>query len=120
MRHMSFALTTDQFRDRTKTVTRRSGWKNLKPGEIVMGCVKCQGLKKGERVERLGPIRVVEVSRIQLCEISPEDCRREGFPDLTPFEFMEMYCRHNGGNGQQIVTRILFEYVDQPALVQGA
>lgn len=34
-RNMSFALTTDQVKDRVKTVTRRNGWWFLKPGDIV-------------------------------------------------------------------------------------
>ena len=62
-RNISFALTTDQFRARTKTVTRRLGWETLKAGDILMGCERCQGLKKGEKIKQLGPIRVVGVSR---------------------------------------------------------
>jgi len=50
MRNMSFFLTTDQIRNKTKTVTRRDGWLFLKPGDIVQACVKCQGLKKGEKI----------------------------------------------------------------------
>ena len=56
-RNMSFALTTEQFLNRTKTVTRRKGWRFLKPGDVVMGCKKCMGLKPGEQLERLGLIR---------------------------------------------------------------
>jgi hypothetical protein len=32
MKHMSFALTTSQIRNRTKTVTRRMGWATAKRG----------------------------------------------------------------------------------------
>ena len=60
-RHMSFSMTTAQFRARTKTVTRRFGWWFLKPGDLVMGVEKSQGLKKGEKVVRLGLIRIVSV-----------------------------------------------------------
>lgn len=35
MRNMSFALTTPQILNRSKTVTRRAGWSFLKPGDIV-------------------------------------------------------------------------------------
>lgn len=64
MRNMSFALTTDQVRQQTKTVTRRLGWKTLKPDTLIQPVVKGMGLKKGETVERIGgPIRVLNVRR---------------------------------------------------------
>ena len=34
-RHMSFSMTTEAVRNRTKTVTRRLAWWDLKPGEHV-------------------------------------------------------------------------------------
>ena len=46
-RNMSFALTTEQFKARTKTVTRRFGWWFLKPGDVVRGVEKAMGLKPG-------------------------------------------------------------------------
>ena len=60
-RNMSFMLTTEQIRNRTKTVTRRLGWQFLKTGDVLNACVKCQGLKPGETVERLCQIRVTSV-----------------------------------------------------------
>jgi hypothetical protein len=42
-------MTTEQFRTGQKTVTLRLGWVNLKPGDVLMGVEKCQGLRKGER-----------------------------------------------------------------------
>jgi hypothetical protein len=54
VRNISFALTTAQVRARTKTVTRRVGWTFLKPGDLLQPVVKCRGLKKGERVEKIG------------------------------------------------------------------
>ena len=113
MRLMSFALTTDQIRSRTKTVTRRIGWKTLKPGTLLQPVEKSQGLKNGERVTTIGgPIRVVAVDRVVLGDISPQDVYREGFPTMTPREFVEMFKRHNGGLRDQMVTRIQFEYVE--------
>lgn len=50
MRNISFALTTPQFKSRSKDVTRRIGWWFLKPGDVVMGVEKGMGLKKGEKV----------------------------------------------------------------------
>lgn len=110
---MSFALTTDQVRARTKTVTRRRGWVTAKPGDVVQPIVKGQGLKKGEQVERIGgPIRFVAVDRVVLGDISPQDVHREGFPQLTPRQFVAMFKQHNGGLRDQVVTRIQFEYVE--------
>ena len=38
MRNISFSLTTRQFRDGSKDVTRRVNWQNLKPGDHLMAC----------------------------------------------------------------------------------
>jgi hypothetical protein len=112
MRNISFALTTKQFRDRSKSVTRRLGWKNLKPGERVCGIVKGMGLKPGEKIERLGVIEVVSVSREELRVMTDADCAREGFPEMKAVEFVSMFCKHMGCDPSEIVTRIEFRYVD--------
>lgn len=113
MRNMSFALTTEQIRTRQKTVTRRNGWTFAKVGDVVQPVVKTQGLKRGEHVEKIGgPIRFVAVDRVVLGDITPQDVYREGFPNLTPREFVAFYKRANGGRRDQIVTRIQFEYFD--------
>lgn len=109
-RNMSFALTTQQIKDRTKTVTRRKGWARLHAGAIVNACVKCMGLRKGQKPERLGLIEIVSVRREPLSAIDADDVRREGF-DMTPAEFVDMFCRHMGGDRNQVVTRIEFKYL---------
>lgn len=113
MKNISFALTTRQFRERTKFVTRRLGWKTLRPGEILMACEKCQGLKKGEHPVKLGAIRVTEIWHEPLHLIT-EECGAtalEGFPEMTPQEFVEFFCEHNGCTSDRVVTRIRFEYL---------
>lgn len=110
-RNMSFTLTTDQIRNKIKTVTRRTGWRFLKPGEILNACVKCQGLKKGEKVEKICQIKVISVSREQLCCITQIDLRNEGFPFLTVSEFIDMFCSVNNCAGDSAITRIEFEYI---------
>lgn len=110
---MSFWLTREQFIAQLKDVTRRLGWVFLKPGDLVWGCEKCQGLPKGSSVVKLGLIRIVDVRREPLNAITPEDVKREGFPDLTPPEFVEFFCKHMGVTPETIVTRIEFEYVRQ-------
>ena len=111
MRNISFALTTPQIRNRRKTVTRRAGWLFLKPGDLLQGVVKSQGLKKGEHPEKLCVIRVVRVSREPLNYISRAEVEHEGFPDKSPQWFIAFYCGHNKGVPSQMITRIEFEYV---------
>ncbi len=115
MRGISFMLTTRQVRDRTKRVTRRVGWKNLKAGDKLLACVKCMGLEKGERREVICTIVVTAVTREALCRIAdyPNDCALEGFPELAPEEFVSMFCKHHRGClPHTIITRIEFDYVD--------
>lgn len=110
MRNISFALTTPQFLDGTKDVTRRLGWRDLSPGSYLMGCRKCQGLKPGESLERLRIIHIVSVRRERLDAITAEDVYREGFPGMTPEAFVAMFCKHMGCKPETTVTRIEFEH----------
>lgn len=112
MRSMSFMLTTDQIRSRTKTVTRRTGWANLKPGTLLRAVVKGMGLRKGERMEPLAIIQVVDVCRPILSGIDPADVVREGFQGMSREEFMEMFCESRKGcTPNTVVTCIEFKYV---------
>jgi hypothetical protein len=109
---MSFHLTEQQFVDGTKDVTRRVGWSQLKPGARLRAVRKAMGLRKGEKQHVLGHIEVLSVRREPLCLIDQEDCRREGFPDMTPAEFVEMFCQANPCEPTQVITRIEFRKVD--------
>ncbi len=111
MRNISFALTTAQFKARAKTVTRRLGWEYLKPGDHLMGCEKCQGLKAGEKIVRLGEIVVVSVRREPLDQMTADDCVLEGFPELSRQEFGVMFMHANKCSWIAMVTRIEFAYV---------
>ncbi len=94
MRNMSFALTTAQFIDGSKDVTRRLGWELLKVGDRLMGCEKCQGIKAGGLV-RLGEIEILHVSRqplrymIDVPKWGTEEASREGFPEMTGEQFVQ-------------------------------
>jgi len=114
-RNMSFSLTTQQIRERTKDVTRRLGWANLKAGQRLNACRKCQGLRPGEAIERLALIEVVSVLRLRLDSITQDDVRREGFTNMTASEFVAMFCEHMKVDPTTTVTRIEFRYVDEPA-----
>lgn len=122
MRNISCALTTPQILDQSKDVTRRLGWLKLKPGDLLQPVKKCMGLKPGEKVEKLGPpVRVVATSRVMLRMMTdhPEygraECIREGFPHLTPEQFVSMFCAtHKGCTPETVITRIEFKYEAMP------
>lgn len=112
-RNMSFALTTQQIRDRTKTVTRRFGWWNLKPGQIINAVEKSMGIKKGEKINVLCQIRIVSTRQEPLSDMADEDCAREGFPHFKDkWEFIAMLIEHyNLDHANVPVNRIEFEYI---------
>lgn len=118
MRQMSFSLTTPQMLARTKTVTRRNGWAQLQAGTLLQAVEKSQGLRKGEKVRKLGVIRVVSVRGEALSELVGTDygdaeARLEGFPDHTGEQFVEMFCdSHEDCCADTVVTRIEFEHVE--------
>ena len=116
MRNMSFALTTAQVQDESKTVTRRFGWWFLKPGDMIRPVRKTMGLKKGEKIEPLLPsgrcIKVVSVRSEPLNEITKADCIKEGFPKFSPKDFIDMLVMHYRCLTDKAVNRIEFEYVD--------
>ncbi len=111
-------LTPDQILARTKTVTRRMGWSHLAPGVLLQPVRKGMGLRKGEKIQKLGaPIKVTSVRQESLWYmwLEPEyglaECKREGFPEMTPLDFIDMFCgSHKSCGRDSIVTRIEFEY----------
>ena len=114
MRNISFMLTQPQIKNRSKTVTRRNGWRFLRVDELLQGVDRCQGLKKGEHPVKLEVIRVKEVSFEPLEAITPEDVIREGFPEMTCGQFIDMFIKsHKGVKPETEITRIVFGYVDE-------
>lgn len=107
-------MTTEQIKDRSKTVTRRFGWKFLKPGDELWAVEKSMGLKPGEKVKRLAKIRVIDVREESLNMMPLTDCAKEGFPEMMPQDFMQMLINHYSPKvtGSSIVNRIEFEYLD--------
>jgi hypothetical protein len=114
MRNISFSATKAQFRARTKTVTRRMRWERVRAGDRLMGVEKAQGLKRGEKIVKLGVIEAVDVRREPLDAITQADVILEGFPDLTPAQFVAFFCDFNHCAPDATVTRIAFKYVDDP------
>jgi hypothetical protein len=127
MRNISASLTEKQILESVarvargeppvKDVTRRLGWEYLKVGEHLQVCRKCMGRKPGEPLVKLAVIEVLSVRRERLSALrqpyyGPEECRREGFPDLSPQEFINFFCRtHKGCISSKPVTRIEFKYI---------
>jgi hypothetical protein len=112
--------------DRSKDVTRRLGWKNLKAGDHFMAVEKSMGLKKGEKInpicelvcvsERWEPLR----SLINDIEYGKSECIREGFSNFDPYGFGIFFIRTHGlgWNGENyskawdtLIHRIEFAYV---------
>ena len=114
MRMISFQKTLPQFMDGSKTVTRRMGWKNLNAGQVLMGVEKAMGLKKGEKVNKLGVIQVVSTRWEPLEDITQEDVVREGFRYWTPEEFIEFFCKFNKCKRTDLVNRIEFKKLCNP------
>ncbi len=108
MRNMSFTLTTPQMRARTKTVTRRRGWADLKPGDVVLAVEKGMGLRRGEKVRPIRPIQIVSNRRERLADMTDDECVLEGFPALTATQFAQRFGKHMG----PVPNRIEFRHLD--------
>lgn len=107
---MSFALTTQQIINETKTVTRRLGWWFLNRLDMIQAVEKCQGLKKGEKVKRLKTLIILSTYPERLNTITAEEVEKEGFKGKSPEWFIEMFCKHNNCLPDTVVNVIRFEY----------
>lgn len=136
MVNMSFHITKKQFLDGSKDVTRRIrhysknnpkevvGWGKLKPDGHFSAVEKSQGLRKGERINYFGQCICISNEPEPLNEIIKRPYRnvtwdgavssnrsemaREGFPDLTAKEFVDMFCAEMKCHPTTIVNRIEF------------
>ena len=122
MRNMSFAMTTPQIMDGTKTVTRRLGWLHVKPGQQLRPVRKCMGLRPGEKLDVLrDPLTIMSVRREPLRLMTDDvdygffELELEGFGAHPvyqwPSQFVAMFCAtHKGCTPDTVVTRIEFAY----------
>jgi len=136
--NISFSETTEQIRQHRKHVTRRVD-KSLRlskkePGTILQSIERGQGIKKGEHVVKLDQIIILEVNREPLDDIIRRPVREipevirwkhiatpiltetvlEGFPELTPVEFVDLFCRINKKcTPETEITRVLFDYQER-------
>lgn len=112
-RLMAVSLTEPQVRDRVKTVTRRAGWRMLRVGDQLTLCRKVMGRRRGEPLERIATVEIISVRREPLDAITAADVAAEGFPHLTPGQFVAFFCgTHRGCQPGTDVTRIEWRYLD--------
>lgn len=113
---MSFALTTRQLLDGSKTVTRRKGWTFLRVGDKVQAIDKLDFRRKGGS-KVLGICTIVAVRRERIDAITDADCAREGFPGRTAEDFVPLFCQKMRVTPDMMVTRIEFTFEPaQPSL----
>jgi hypothetical protein len=113
-RLMSVSFTEAAVAARTKTVTRRLGWRMVKPGDRLQLCRKVMGRRKGDPLVRLALVEVVDVNRQRLDSLTWADVEREGFPGQSPDWFVTFFCNtHRGCTPETEVTRIEWRYLDE-------
>lgn len=109
MRNMSFAMIGPEMYAEIKNVTRRFGWWFLKPGDRVMAVEKAMGLKKGEKIIQIYEIEIISTRPEPLEAITQADVIREGFPNWSPEQFINMPVNHYKADPKKIVNRIEFK-----------
>ena len=112
MRNMSFSMTTPQFRNGSKDVTRRFGWWFIRAGDRVQAVEKAMGLKRGEKMNKLGVIEIVSTRKEPLNTITQDDCVREGFPHFLPSDFVNMILTaYPNESPESFINRIEFKRI---------
>lgn len=66
------------------------------------------GLKKGEKQVEIGRLVVTNCTREPLNAIEVDDVVREGFPEMTRLDFINMFCREMRCGPCDTVNRIEF------------
>jgi len=111
-KNISFSMTTDQILNKTKTVTRRFSWWDLSVGTQLQPVVKCMGLKKGEKIKKLGGlIEIISVKMERLDKITDNDVILEGFPHWKSDDFINFLQKHYKCDRGTIINRIKFKYL---------
>jgi hypothetical protein len=85
----------------------------LRVGDQLTLCRKVMGRRHSEPLERITTVEVMAVHRERLDAITPADVTAEGFPQMTPSEFVSFFCAtHRNCGPSTEVTRIERRYVD--------
>ena len=107
-RNISFDIIADAIVSREKDVTRRLGWGNLKAITRLWAVRNA----RSANIERLALIEVVSVASEPLNAITQDDVIREGFPDYSPQDFVDMLVGHYKITPDSLVNRIEFKYIE--------
>ena len=102
------------FLPNTDVTRRRIPKRPRAPGQHVTAVEKMQGLKKGEHQVVWAELKFVSIEHEPLGDIISRPYRnsqvsevtREGFPELTPEEFVEMVIRQYGRKKMNVDTMI--------------
>lgn len=123
-RNMAVSLTRAAVEARTKTVTRRIGWRFLRPGDLLWLVDKSMGLPKGHKPQRLALVQVVDVRVEPLSAITDADIAAERVPGHNfdelyldtgrpPVEeWVRWFCGQMRCEPHTMVTRIEWRYLD--------
>jgi hypothetical protein len=85
----------------------------LRVGDQLTLCRKVMGRRRGEPLVRIAAVEVTAVRRERLGAITPADVTAEGFPQMTPAEFVSFFCAtHRGCAPGTEVTRIQWRYLN--------
>jgi hypothetical protein len=118
MKVISMSMATNAFIDGTKSVTRRAGWKRARVGQRLRVVEQGQGLRKGERMKTLGYIELTNVRSERLScltdntEYGTQELILEGFPNLTPEQFIGILCEHSHIGPNTVVKRLEFKRIE--------
>lgn len=74
--------------------------------------MQCLGMPVFRFPCRLGLRRIVSVHRERLGDITLEEVCREGFPEMSPSDFVALYCSPSKPDPDRIVTRIQLAEVE--------
>jgi hypothetical protein len=116
-RMMPFSATLVAFRAMEKDTTRRLGWAHAKVGDVYWGVDRCMGFKKGEHPEKIHLIQIKEVGFEPLEFMHMRgvgEVRREGFPDMSVEQFIQMFIGMHRGKGVTRTTpvnRIVWDFL---------
>jgi len=66
---------------------------------------------KREKPVVLARIRITGFRREPLNQMTQTDCVAEGFPEMSPSEFIRFFSEHNKCPVDAIISRIEFEYI---------
>lgn len=119
-RYISFSMTTPQFIEKRKDVTRRYGWLNLKAGDVLIGVEKAMGLQKGEKIKKIRKIEILSVRREPLrammddLDYGNDEMRREGYPFglKSPVIFCKTLANTSKKSVDDLITRIEFKHLE--------